>query len=119
MRPAKVQIWEQSDDLLATPERHGIVTNEDVASAKAARAAAEPGEAKPREEGAVEEVELDLTPGKQEKTKDPVRMYMREMGSVPLLTREGEVAIANRIDRGQMLVLKPISPPPTAIQELL
>src|SRR5260370_36214211 len=102
MLPAKVESWEQIDDLLSTLERHGIGIYEDVTSAKAARAAAEPGEAKPREEGAVEEVELDLTPGKQEKTKDPVRMYMREMGSVPLLTREGEVAIAKRIERVQM-----------------
>jgi RNA polymerase primary sigma factor len=44
------------------------------------------------EEG--EDVELDLTPGTLEKTNDPVRMYLREMGTVPLLTREGEVEIA-------------------------
>jgi len=122
MLPAKVQSWEQIDDLLSTFECYGIYVYEDVASAKAARAAvepAEPGEAKPREEGAVEEVELDLTPGTLEKTKDPVRMYMREMGSVPLLTREGEVAIAKRIERGQMLVLKAISRSPIVIQELL
>src|SRR5258705_6176820 len=43
--------------------------------------------------------ELDLTPGALEKTNDPVRMYLREMGTVPLLTREGEVAIAKRIER--------------------
>ena len=47
------------------------------------------------EEG--EDVELDLTPGTLEKTNDPVRMYLREMGTVPLLTREGEVEIAKRI----------------------
>src|SRR6266852_215833 len=52
--------------------------------------------------------ELDLTPGMLEKTNDPVRMYLREMGTVPLLTREGEVAIAKRIERGQLLVLKTI-----------
>jgi len=39
--------------------------------------------------------DLDLTPGSLEKTNDPVRMYLREMGTVPLLTREGEVTIAN------------------------
>jgi len=119
MLPAKVQSSEQIDDLLSTLERYGINIYEDVASAKAARAGAEPGEAKPREEGAVQQVELDLTPSKQEKTKDPVRMYMREMGSVPLLTREGEVAIAKRIERGQMLVLKAISRSPIVIKELL
>ena len=53
-----------------------------------------------------EDVELDLTPGALEKTNDPVRMYLREMGTVPLLTREGEVEIAKRIERGQLRVLK-------------
>ena len=46
--------------------------------------------------------ELELTPGALEKTNDPVRMYLREMGTVPLLTREGEVAIAKRIERGKL-----------------
>src|SRR6476660_4429457 len=46
-----------------------------------------------------EELELDLTPGALDKTNDPVRMYLREMGTVPLLTREGEVAIAKRIEQ--------------------
>jgi len=41
-----------------------------------------------------------------EKTNDPVRMYLREMGTVPLLTREGEVSIARRIERGERRVLK-------------
>src|SRR5919106_29905 len=49
-------------------------------------------------EGA-EELELDLTPGALDKTNDPVRMYLREMGTVPLLTREGEVEIARRVER--------------------
>ena len=47
--------------------------------------------------------ELDLTPGALDKTNDPVRMYLREMGTVPLLTREGEVAIAKRIEQGELL----------------
>jgi RNA polymerase primary sigma factor len=65
-----------------------------------------------------EEVELDLTPGTLEKTNDPVRMYLREMGTVPLLTREGEVEIAKRIERGQMRVLKAISRSPIVIREI-
>jgi RNA polymerase primary sigma factor len=68
------------------------------------------------EEG--EDVELDLTPGTMEKTNDPVRMYLREMGTVPLLTREGEVEIAKRIERGQMRVLKAISRSPIVIREI-
>ena len=69
------------------------------------------------EEG--EDVELDLTPGALEKTNDPVRMYLREMGTVPLLTREGEVEIAKRIERGQLRVLKALSRSPIVIRELL
>jgi RNA polymerase primary sigma factor len=69
------------------------------------------------EEG--EDVELDLTPGALEKTNDPVRMYLREMGTVPLLTREGEVEIAKRIERGQLRVLKALSRAPIVIREIL
>jgi RNA polymerase primary sigma factor len=122
MFPAKVQSREQIDELLSTLERCGIGIYEDVASAKAGRAAAEaaePGEAKRQKEGTVEDLELDLTPGTLEKTKDSVRMYLREMGKVPLLTRNGEVAIAKRIERGQMRVLKTISRSPIVIKELL
>jgi RNA polymerase primary sigma factor len=66
-----------------------------------------------------EDVELDLTPGALEKTNDPVRMYLREMGTVPLLTREGEVEIAKRIERGQLRVLKAISRSAIVIREVL
>jgi RNA polymerase primary sigma factor len=69
------------------------------------------------EEG--EDVELDLTPGTLEKTNDPVRMYLREMGTVPLLTREGEVEIAKRIERGQLRVMKAISRSPIVIREIV
>jgi RNA polymerase primary sigma factor len=65
-----------------------------------------------------EDVELDLTPGALDKTNDPVRMYLREMGTVPLLTREGEVEIAKRIERGQLNVLKTLSRSPIVIQSL-
>ena len=60
-----------------------------------------------------ENVELDLTPSAIDKTNDPVRMYLREMGTVPLLTREGEVEIAKRIERGKLSVMKAISRTPT------
>jgi RNA polymerase primary sigma factor len=65
------------------------------------------------------DVELDLTPGTLEKTNDPVRMYLREMGTVPLLTREGEVEIAKRIERGQLRVLKAISRSPIVIRQIV
>src|SRR5256712_13653364 len=62
---------------------------------------------------------LDLTPGALEKTNDPVRMYLREMGTVPLLTREGEVAIAKRIEWGLLVVLKTITRSPIVLKEML
>jgi RNA polymerase primary sigma factor len=71
-------------------------------------------EQKDGEEGA----ELDLTPGTLDKTNDPVRMYLREMGTVPLLTREGEVEIAKRIESGKKAVLRVIARTPMAAQEV-
>jgi len=69
-------------------------------------------------EGA-EELELDLTPGALDKTNDPVRMYLREMGTVPLLTREGEVEIAKRIERGKLAVIKSISRTPAVAKTIM
>ena len=96
--PAEVHSSEEIDDLLTTFERNGIEIYEDAASAKAARAvevSTEPGGDHDvvvvEKEGHSEDGDLDLTPGSLEKTNDPVRMYLREMGTVPLLTREGEV----------------------------
>src|SRR3954449_11724577 len=66
-----------------------------------------------------EEMELDLTPGALDKTNDPVRMYLREMGTVPLLTREGEVEIARRIERGKLAVIKSISRTPTVAKNII
>src|SRR3989475_8515745 len=70
------------------------------------------------QEGA-EELELDLTPGALDKTNDPVRMYLREMGTVPLLTREGEVEIARRIERGKLAVIKSISRTPLIAKNVI
>jgi RNA polymerase primary sigma factor len=121
--PPEVHSSEEIDDLLSTFERYGIDVYEDLSSAKAALAAADPSDSaepvKEVEHAASEDGELDLTPGSLEKTNDPVRMYLREMGTVPLLTREGEVAIAKRIERGQLLVLKTITRAPLILKELL
>ena len=124
--PAEVHSSEEIDDLLSTFERYGIDIYEDSAAAKAARATADPTVAEAPEVESKDELpvaedssELDLTPGMLEKTNDPVRMYLREMGTVPLLTREGEVAIAKRIERGQLLVLKTITRSPIILKELL
>jgi RNA polymerase primary sigma factor len=64
-------------------------------------------------------LDLDLGPAAGEKVNDPVRTYLREMGTVPLLSREGETEIARRIERGQNTVMKALSRSPLAIQEIL
>jgi RNA polymerase primary sigma factor len=72
---------------------------------------------KKSEEG--EEIELEFVQDFSDKTNDPVRMYLREMGSVPLLTREGEIELAKRIERGQAAVRKSLSRSPLVIREIL
>ncbi len=66
-----------------------------------------------------DEVELDLTPGAPDSASDPVRVYLREMGASPLLTREEEVEIAKRIERGQVTSMKALSRSPIVIQQVL
>jgi len=65
-----------------------------------------------------EEVDLDLSAGTLDKSNDPVRLYLREMGVVPLLTREGEVSIAQRIERGQIKTHKALTRSPIAVERL-
>jgi RNA polymerase primary sigma factor len=63
--------------------------------------------------------DLDLPQDFAEKTNDPVRMYLREMGTVPLLTREGEIELAKRIERGQRAARKALSRSPLVIRDIL
>ena len=110
--PGDVTSPDDLDDLLTTINTQGI----DVLSGEA-RGERDKYEPEAGEES--EDVELDLSPGTLEKTNDPVRMYLREMGTVPLLTREGEVEIAKRIERGQNRVMKAISRSPIVIREIV
>ena len=110
--PADLSSSDELEDILATFGTAGI----EVIEESPKFGAEDKLEAKLDELG--EEAELDITSA-LEKTNDPVRMYLREMGTVPLLTREGEVEIAKRIERGQNNVLKAISRSPIVIQELL
>ncbi len=113
--PSDVHSAEDLDELLSMFDNAGIeVLDSPKAKPAEGVSPAEEGEG----EEASEDVELDLTPGALDKTNDPVRMYLREMGTVPLLTREGEVEIAKRIERGQLKVLKALSRSPLVIQEL-
>jgi RNA polymerase primary sigma factor len=112
--PGDITSPDDLDDLLTTINTQGI----DVLSGDGRNRTAERDEEhEPGEES--DDVELDLSPGTLEKTNDPVRMYLREMGTVPLLTREGEVEIAKRIERGQMRVMKAISRSPIVIREIV
>jgi len=112
--PHDVHSPEDLDDLLTTIGTQGIDVLEGPKLPSSAAL-----DKKFEDEEVGEDVELDLTPGAMEKTNDPVRMYLREMGTVPLLTREGEVEIAKRIERGQLRVLKALSRSPIVINELL
>ena len=109
--PGDITSPDDLDDLLTTINTQGIELG-DRESRDRDKYEPEAGE-----EG--EDVELDLSPGTLEKTNDPVRMYLREMGTVPLLTREGEVQIAKRIERGQIRVMKAISRSPIVIREIV
>jgi len=109
--PSDVNNSEEIEDILATFGTAGIEVIEETPKFSP----------EDKIEGKLDELgeeELDFSAA-LEKTNDPVRMYLREMGTVPLLTREGEVEIAKRIERGQNNVLKAISRSPIVIQEFL
>ena len=119
--PADVHSSQEIDDLLSTLERQGIEIYEDIATAHATRAAANATESsEPDGKGEVAaETDLDLSVGVDPKSQDPVRVYLREMSLVPLLSREGEVVIAKRIERGHLVVMKTVSRLPIVIKEII
>ena len=120
--PIEEQATEEIDKLFSTFERDGIEIYEDAAAAKAANPTLpvpEHIEISRDEPVRNEESELHFAPRSSDNSNDPVRMYLREMGVVSLLTREREVAIAKRIERGQVLVLKTISRSPIVVKELV
>jgi len=113
----------ETDTLFANFETDGIEIYEDATAAQAAQGVREIGERpviEPLHELIVDEhAEAELKADPSEKNSDPVRTYLREMGVVPLLTREREVAIAKRMERGQLRVLKTISRSPIVLGALL
>src|SRR5207245_369753 len=113
--PHDVHSPEDLDDLLTTISTQGIGVLE--GQPKLPSSALE--KKFENEVEASDEVELDSTRGALETTSDPARIYLREMGVVPLLTREGEVDIAKRIERGQLRVLKALSRSPIVIRQIL
>ena len=103
-------------DLAGGAELEDVLAGLDVAGIEILE---EPKDFEKKLEEAEELLDLELPAGVGEKVNDPVRMYLREMGTVPLLTREGEVEIARRIERGQNTVLKSLFRAPLVIQEII
>jgi RNA polymerase primary sigma factor len=120
---AEEHTTEELDTLFASLETDGIEIYEDASAAKLAHTALEVAETTEIELApeivSGEEADLERKPGLLDKTSDPVRTYLREMGVVPLLTREREVSIAKRMERGQLLVLKTISRSPIVLKALI
>src|SRR5499426_2034088 len=97
--PSDIVSLDQLDDIMMM---FGAMDIEVVDSAKAARLPSEIQRAVPAEEPDDDGGDaIDLTPGPVGRTEDPVRLYLREMGRVALLTREGEIALAKRIEEGK------------------
>jgi len=109
--PNDTQSPQDVDDLLGSIGTRGLDVVEEPHSPYSAL--------EPRTAQDAEEVELDLTPGAPDSASDPVRVYLREMGASPLLTREEEVEIAKRIERGQVTSMKALSRSPIVIQQVL
>jgi RNA polymerase primary sigma factor len=112
--PSGIQSPEALDDLFTTIGTQGI----DVLEGEPKL----PSSLKEKLENEVEasgEVELAPTRGCLQETNDPVRIYLREMSAVPLLTRGGEVEIAKRIARGHARALKALSRSAIAIRQIL
>ena len=115
--PAEVHSSEEIDDVLSTFDDAGI---EILEEAPKKPPTTEPAAAKGKpSEDSSEKVTLDLTTGALDKSNDSVRMYLGEMGTPPLLTRQGEVAIAKRMERGELRVLKVLSRMPLVIKEVV
>src|SRR6266498_3371035 len=110
--PADITSSDELDDLFSTFGSAGIEVVDSEQKYREDKLLDRTGEG-------AEELELDLTPGALDKTNDPVRMYLREMGTVPLLTREGEVEIARRIERGKLAVIKSISRTPLISKKVI
>ncbi|MBI3630516.1 MAG: sigma-70 family RNA polymerase sigma factor, partial [Candidatus Rokubacteria bacterium] len=105
--PSDLVSLDQLDDIMMM---FGAMDIEVVASAKASRLPSEIETPVPDEvdEGDGPPEPIDLTPGPVGRTEDPVRLYLREMGRVSLLTREGEIALAKRIEEGKEEVARAV-----------
>jgi len=127
--PADMVSSEQIDNLMMMFGEMDIEIIDTPEEERYQKLMAEPGEEQ-EEFKALEEVEeeveeeekvkeIDLTPGVLSRTADPVRLYLKEMGSVPLLSREGEIEIAKKIEEGEKEVAAVVFGTPMIIKELV
>ncbi|TNF38172.1 MAG: RNA polymerase sigma factor RpoD [Gammaproteobacteria bacterium] len=115
--PEEIVDPEQVEDIINMINDMGITVHEiapDTESLVLSDASATDDNAAEEAAAALASIESELG-----RTTDPVRMYMREMGSVELLTREGEIAIAKRIEEGLKQVLEALATNPRSIQQVL
>jgi RNA polymerase primary sigma factor len=121
--PADMAAPEQMDDVLGALGDEDIeivdaATQVKIAPKRIAEEQAEQKSVRPSEAPAAAKTDEELD-GYYSKSNDPVRMYLRKMGSVSLLTREGEVEIAKRIEEGELMVLSAILNSPVAVREII
>src|SRR4249919_528606 len=112
---------EQIEDIIGMINGMGIEVHEVAPDAETLLLAGTSGSGREVDDTAAEEAAAALSALDAEggRTTDPVRMYMREMGTVELLTREGEIEIAKRIEGGLQAMMLAISASPTTIAEIL
>jgi RNA polymerase primary sigma factor len=113
--PSDMVSLDQLDDIMMM---FGAMDIEVVDSAKGSRLPSEIEPQAEEAEEAMEQAEIDLTPGPVGRTEDPVRLYLREMGRVSLLTREGEITLAKRIEEGKEEVVRAILGTNLAIEKI-
>ena len=110
--PKEINSSEELDDIFVMFGNLGIELVDSADKYKGDEAKEKPAAAKGK-------AETELAPGTLDKANDPVRMYLREMGTVPLLTREGEVEIAKRIERSHLKAHKALCRTPYIVEMLL
>jgi len=109
--PPGGQSTQDMDDLLASIRTRGLDVVEEEPQL--------PSALERRLAGDSDEIDMSPAAAAPDAANDPVRVYLREMGASPLLTREGEVEIAKRIERGQLSVMKALSRSPIVIRHIL
>jgi RNA polymerase primary sigma factor len=100
---------DEIEEVFSLLEAHGITVVDADAREQLGPSGSTPAPKEAAKDEKEDEGKDGVVPGPLEKTNDPVRMYLREMGTVPLLTREGEVRIARRIERGERRIMNALA----------